>query len=759
MADLLAELESARPKVDLLAELQSVQPTGQPDTRPEPGVLARAIGLGSTAIPFLGDERREGVEESVQAGVIGAGRGLTTVMRGAERLTGADISEPTTPGEEEAFAGLKEEFPTSTFVGEIAGESAPFLIGGIANVPAKLLPRLGAAFGLGAVETATITAGKGKAAGEIAGAGVLGGTISGAFSLAFPVFSRVLSRTLKRITGKPAEEVLDAAGNMSAEIKKTLDDAGITPESIQDEAVKIVRDAANTKDGLARLQAGIESGEDIAVTARATLFDDLGIPTVRSRIQQTPEDFLGERTLARQIDSQPAQELRERLAAESQGFTDTANKLADDLGLGPEAGKSIKTALEARRTGEKAAVTALYQDLSQASTGRGIPLVGDEITKSLQDDSVRGMVGRLSQGEIDGLNDRLIEFGIDADPSRVANWAKTRTEKAGGLPTKTEVTPLNVLNFNEFRKSLNSLLGPDSSDELRAVAGKIKEGLDNEIDVLEKSLKQGKSSELGDISLDVIQAAKRATEASRLFKAEFGPDKVVNLLIKPKRGSFDEPQILSSELVRKMLSPRDRIGTEEAIESIAASLRKSGKEGQRALGDLQSATALDLLDFATKAKSGKLDGGVIEWSGVNFGKRFDAIGERRLSAIFQGNPQALNMLKKLRAAGDLKTEFKTVAKSSGTSDDLANLFERTPFIKNLFSAAGGVTAGPIGIVAGEVVEKGLSGVKSRQVRKAVKKRLDTSPVLRQQMQTYRMLYPNLMAVLGVESVSTQKEKK
>jgi hypothetical protein len=198
-----------------------------------------------------------------------------------------------------------------------------------------------------------------------------------------------------------------------------------------------------------------------------------------------------------------------------------------------------------------------------------------------------------------------------------------------------------------------------------------------------------------------------------------------------------------------MQSPRDKIGTEEAIESITDSLRKGGAKGKQALGDFQSATVLDLMESATKAKSAKLDGGVIEWSGTNFGNKFDAIGERRLNAIFKDNQQAFNML---------KTEFKSVAKSSGTADDLINFFDRVPFVRNLFSTAGGLTAGPGALIAGEVAEGGIKKVKANSARKAVEKRLSTSPVLRQQAQNYRLMYPNILAVLGIESVNTKEEK-
>lgn len=726
-------------------------------------VETKQSGGGGPVLPAGFELELSGQAKTKLAGVtnfpeslaLSVGRGVETIGLGVERLTGIDIPgiEPRAEQGDIAFKALEEKRPIATTVGQVGGETLPFLIGGIARVPQSLFFRLSAAFGLGAVEGATIVAGQGKDIAEIDKAAGLGGFLAGAAELVLPIFGRILGRTLRKVTGKNIDEVIDGAGNINAEVKKTLDDHGITVDQLQDEAVQTVREAADTPDGLARLKAGLEAGEAPEVAARATLFDDLGIPTTKSRLEQAPEAFLQERQLARDIDSKPATALRERLAAESQGFKDVAEKTADDLGFGKDAGISIKGALDARRTGEKAKVTALYDDLKVKSNGRGIPLAGDEVVKALKDDDVRGLVGRLPQNEIDGLNDRLIEFGIDADPERVAKWVETRQTKAGGLPTKTQVTPLNALNFNEFRKSLNSLLGPDSSDELRGVAGKLKEGLDNEIGALEKQLKTGKLGKTGEISLDAIEAAKRATKAGRLFKEEFGPDKIVNTLIKPKKESFDEPQILASEVVRKMLSPRDKIGTEEAIEAITSSLRKTPK-GKTALGDLQSATVLDLMEFATKAKSGKLDGGVIEWSGVNFGKRFDAMGERRLNAIFKDNQQAHNMLKKLRAAGDLKTEFKTVAKSSGTADDLLNFFNKAPFFRSLFGLAS-----PEAVISTGIAEKATGVIRARQARKKISERLRTSPVLRQRAQTHRLLYPNVLAILGIESVTTKEDKE
>jgi hypothetical protein len=657
--------------------------------------------------------------------------------------------EPEDEATTEAFKALQAERPVSTFIGEAVGESAPFLVGGLAGMPAKLAPRIAAAFGLGATEGAIVSSGKGGDFQKMLASGGVGGSFAAAAELALPVFGRVLGKTIRKITGRDIP--INPDGTIPPQVSALLQKAGVNESDLMTETAQILRQAADTPDGLARLKEGLDAGENIEETARASLFEDLGIVTVRSRIEQTNEAFSRERTLARQIDDPTATQLRERLAEESQGFKDVTNKLIDDLGLPDEAGESIKKAVGAREMAEKDKVMAAYDEIKRISGGRGIPLAGVEILESLKDGKTREMVGRLQQSEIDDLNDRLIEFGLDTNDDRIKKWTDAREKKAGMLPTKTEVTPLNVLNYLSFRESLNNLIGPESSGELRYVAKSLKMGLDKEIEILEDSLSKGGLGLTGRIAKDVIDASKRAVAAHRNFKDEFGEDKIVKLLTKKKRNSFDEPQILASEVVKKMLSGRGELGSPEGIEAVTNTLSKSGKEGNQALGDLQAATALGMLEKAMP-RSGKMDGGTIKWSGVNFEKAFDKIGERRLNAIFRNNPNGLKMLQKIRAAGDLTTEFATIAKSSGTSDDLINFFQRMPILRGLMGAAGVEAA-----IVGAVADKGVKEYKAKALRKKLKESLKTSPVLRQRLQFLRSAYPAFMAAIGIESVTSEQE--
>ena len=78
---------------------------------------------------FLGTPVEPLVDEvgTAEAVAIGAGTGLTDVMRGV----GAGGILPQLGDEQQAYQQLAEEQPIATTVGEIGGETAPFLIPGL----------------------------------------------------------------------------------------------------------------------------------------------------------------------------------------------------------------------------------------------------------------------------------------------------------------------------------------------------------------------------------------------------------------------------------------------------------------------------------------------------------------------------------------------------------------------------------------------------------------------------------------------------
>ena len=224
-----------------------------------------------------------------------------------------------------------------------------------------------------------------------------------------------------------------------------------------------VRKAGKVGQAAARAEQDRVIEQSAEAASREQLFDELQIPTTRSRITQDAGDFTNERQLERNIDLPEAEFLRQRLADESAGFAAAAKRMADDMGLGEESGAILKDVLYARKTGEKAKVSEAYKELAQLSQGEGMPIVGNNLVNTLTTDSdLSGMVGRISSGDKKALNDIMVEFGLDTNPDSVTNWKASKTSDSGVLPEKIEVTPLNILNFEEMNKSLNNLIKADS---------------------------------------------------------------------------------------------------------------------------------------------------------------------------------------------------------------------------------------------------------------------------------------------------------
>lgn len=487
---------------------------------------------------------------------------------------------------------------------------------------------------------------------------------------------------------------------------------------------------------------------------RAGIFEKLDIPTTRSRITQNQGDFLSERTLARQVGTKEGQAVQDRLIEEALGFRNAADKIGRDLGIHADAGDTIKEALEARLTGLRDSRQAAYQELARLSEGKGMPLAGDSVLETLRDPNIAGMAGRLEPAARQKLNDLMVEYGLDTNPERAADWVSRRKQvgEGGAIPTKAEITPLSVLNAEDFRQALNGMIDPSGPKELNGVAAALKRGLDDELGSVDASLaaaeKGGDLGDLGRNTRDVLAAAKRARDLASQMKSEYSPKSLAGMLTSTQKGTFDRDLIASSEVTKKILSST-QAGTIENVSELMDSLSKAGRAGQKAIGNLQAATVLDLMENATAARSGKLAEGVIDWNGTNFARRFDEIGSKKLRRIFQTNPQALDMLENLRDAGNLKTSLAAVAKSSGTADDLVNFFQNAGLLAKVSSLGSGL----FGTLAGKGFEVAGTRLQARAARKAAQRQLSAQPDTGQVVQQVKRLYPNMAVALGIGGLS------
>jgi hypothetical protein len=182
---------------------------------------------------------------------------------------------------------------------------------------------------------------------------------------------------------------------------------------------------------------------------------------------------------------------------------------------------------------------------------------------------------------------------------------------------------------------------------------------------------------------------------------------------------------------------------------------KSGESGKKALGSLQSSVVMDLMNSALKRTSGKLEGGVRDWSGTNFINRLNNIGDEKMQVIFKNNPKALKTINKIREAGELKIPFDQIAQASGTADDMLNALKSNPDMNRLFTAMGGIQ----GWMAAQALDSAAGQMKKRAQQRRLKKALKASPVLKQNFQQFKNQYPELATALFLGSVSTVGTEK
>jgi len=278
----------------IFAQQASPEPTALQnlESRPEqdfPGASPRArrgakLGAISDAkreefLSSLAPEKRAQLEEinSLEALLIGTGRGFTTVGRGI------GLVDEESATEKQAIEELRQLTP-ATGVGEVIGKAAPFVPLGVgASAIAALPARVAASTGLGALEGGIITAGEG---GDISdtfkGAGI-GAIVGGGIELAIPVVGRLGGRLIRRITGQPpTSPVLLPNGQPSPELQDALDQAGLSFDDIGVEAQRL-------------LQTG--DVVDPAAAARRGFLEEQGLIPTRAQVTGDPSDFQSQQEL------------------------------------------------------------------------------------------------------------------------------------------------------------------------------------------------------------------------------------------------------------------------------------------------------------------------------------------------------------------------------------------------------------------------------------------------------------------------------
>lgn len=747
-----------------IAELQQQQNINQ-YMQPEQGDAQRRI---TKMQKDFAEQTGITIPESVIAGLVGAGKGATDIVRGLRSIVGLDNSVQ--EGEVENWEALQEEYPVSSTVGEIASQAAPFVaagplaaagrtaggaalsrtgLKGATSVGKKLAAPLSrrAAIGgqaaLGAAEGGLIMAGQAAPIEQInnlqtalqraeanndteaaeyfrakladaessratsagVGAGV-GGTIAGTMEALMPSIGRAIGKIGRKL-------IFRNGGQVTPELAEALAKEGLTPD--------------DAKPVLAQIYAELGDNANPTDVANMALFQKYGITPSRGDVTQ---DFAQQKMEAQLVESAaddlgaPMRSLRRE---QSDSIRDLLQQQIDDLGVPERAGEALKDTLGQRKARLKSEQRALYNQLAEeAANVDAIPLdVNNALDFDFMDDVLLG-----NESVMNGIKKRLMRFGIGA-PEEIGEFIE-----AGG-----EVTPLTLQNAEQFRKRLNDM---GRGDPKVAVAIQpLKNALDEQYDLALEQLEQvGRASELGDI-------ARKARGVTREIKTEFDPQATVGRLVAVKRNGV-EPVVEASNALREIFST-GQVSKKERLQRVLQALKKEGDAGSLAVGDIQSAAMQRIIDDAFNAASRTIEGERV-LSGASLIKAIDRFGDENLEVLFRNKPDALKMIRDLRSIGE-KIQPPAGAIPKGSASVILDSLNRLGIMSISQKVPG----------LGIVLEGLQSLTEKRAKREAAQKAGKAVPRWTQReiarATQIRETMPQLAAALGIASIPDNKQEE
>lgn len=673
----------------------------------------RESAVASMAAPRVSPQEVEQVLSDVnaqvgplQAFMIGAGRGLTTIGRGL------GLAEPEYPMVTAAFQGLKQQRPIATGAGEITGEVAPFMVPGIGiGAIGGAGFRTAAGSLLGATEAGLITRGQGGDAGETTRNAILGGVVGGAAEVFMPMLTSAAGSLVRRVTGsQPRGSLFDNSGRPSAELQSALDKMGMTMQDLQQETVFAMQ----------RLPAGTDPTQ----AARSARFESLGIPATAGNITQDFGQQAAEERLASMAGGPAGEPIRQAMMQQSQVFRAGVEGLVDSLGVPQDVGVTIKDALTGRLADLTSRKNALYSEFaSNVSDATQMPVFTDAIETAIPTRQELRRVSRLPGNSVDALQDLLVEFGVVKNDEAVESFIRS-----GG-----EITPLNLANFEDFRQALNQMSDANTPGGRATgnIVGRIKGALDQEVDAIEQGLLAADS-----VDASFIEPLRNARAMVSSMKKEFSPESIVGRLVNAKRDGVT-PIIEASRVYDSLMAKSVPL---EYLERTVESLGKSPR-GKEAISALQAETVMRALDNALKAPSMKTSG-VQTISYPQFIRSLESVGKDRLDLIFKDKPRELArlMMFKETARDIMPAAGATPRGSAPVILDIMNRIGRAP-----------------GIAAGVDALKFIvnAGADERAVRRAMQSR----PQVRVMIGQLQRDFPALATALGVSTIVVDEDQQ
>jgi hypothetical protein len=312
-------------------------------------------------VPSVNDDI--GVGQSM---AIAAGRGLTTVGRGLGLVDKED--EAVT----KSYRGLQDNHPVATTVGEIAGESAPFMLpGGAAAKWASLakkyktLARVGATMTTGALEGGVIRRGQGgDTKDQLTSAGV-GGVAAGFMELVLPHVGRLGGKIVRRVTGKaPDGALVTPDGNPSPQLVAALDEVGMDFDDLVDESVDYLQ----------------KTPVNVKEAARKEFLESQGLKPTRAQVSRSASDFQ-----AQQEAYKTSTGVRDALEEQEGILSNRFDAAAEGAGRESEdTAASLIQYVTGKREAVDNQITSLYQQAREAVPGEKVVKL-DGLAKRLKD--------------------------------------------------------------------------------------------------------------------------------------------------------------------------------------------------------------------------------------------------------------------------------------------------------------------------------------------------------------------------------------
>lgn len=514
---------------------------------------------------------------------VGFQQGLRTAGRGTGKLFGQDFF----PEVNEPAQKKLGDVSLGASAGKIAGEVAPFLAAApltgtlgtgfqITKGGTKIVPQLtstaaraASSGGLGAFEGGAIAAGKDKSGGEVLFSTLLGGAFGSGVEIAIPLISRASSRVLRRL-GSKSDEALDAAGNLTPDAKKILNENNVEVDQFLREVIEEA---------------------DIGDKARKEAFEKLGTTPTQAQVTRDKDLF------QEQIESFTKQgKVTEAIERQDRILQEGAKKELGSIGgVSERANQSVSSSITDKAVQLDSEISKLYQAAREAAPGAKnvrFNKASATLRESAPSDDLAGGVVKALKGKM---------------------------EQMGVLDGFKPSGRVSIESAEELRKFANSLF-QSTNDIGRQTIRKFKDSLDDDAlsasgEEFFKQARAAKSSfEQGLSTTGKSKFSKRKKSLVRdILEEKIPEDKIAERVI--NRGSTYDSKSLS-ELKSYLTS-----GTDKQI-----------AQGVQAWNDIRSKAMSNIIDNAFKGPINRE--GIQSLSRAGLERGIKSIGPEKYAVLF-----------------------------------------------------------------------------------------------------------------------------